>query len=194
MKFEIIKFKSVTSTNDTAINMIRKKKKLSGCIYADLQSKGRGTHGKEWISENGNLFISLFFPLEKKYPSFTEFSIITPVIITDVIKKFCYGEKINLKFPNDVFLNKKKVCGILQEIITQDDKKFLIIGIGLNVISNPDLKNFYKTTNILLETKKKINIDEVINQILNSYKRFFTNLNSYNYENFKTKAQQMVLN
>ena len=194
MEFEIIKFKSVTSTNDVAINMIKEKKKICGCVYADLQTKGRGTHGKEWISENGNLFISLFFPLEKKYPSFSEFSIINPVIISDVLNKFCYGEKLNLKFPNDVFLNKKKVCGVLQELITIKDKKFLIVGIGLNIISNPILKKIYKTTNLLLETNKKPNIDEILNQIVFSYKNFFINLNSYSYTNFKKKAEQMSLN
>jgi len=66
MKFEIFKFESVTSTNDAAINLIKEEKKEIGCIYADTQTKGRGTRGKEWISTQGNLFGSIFFPLKKK--------------------------------------------------------------------------------------------------------------------------------
>ena len=62
MEFEIIKFKNVTSTNDVAINLIKENNKITGCVYADTQTKGRGTYGKKWISENGNLFSSLFFP------------------------------------------------------------------------------------------------------------------------------------
>ena len=61
MKFEIIKFESVTSTNDVAIKLIKEEKKDSGCIYADLQTKGRGTYGKKWVSKKGNLFMSYFF-------------------------------------------------------------------------------------------------------------------------------------
>ena len=84
MKFEIFKFESVTSTNDAAINLIKEEKKETGCIYADTQTKGRGTRGKEWISTQGNLFGSIFFPLKKNYPPFNEFSIINPVIISEV--------------------------------------------------------------------------------------------------------------
>ena len=194
MEFEIFKFESVTSTNSVAINLIQKKKKISGCIYAKKQTKGRGTHGKVWISEEGNLFGSIFFPLEKKYPPFNEFSIINPVIISSVIGNFCDKKNITFKSPNDVFLNKKKICGILQELVTVNSRKFLIIGIGLNIISNPNVNNEYETTNILLETKKQPSIKEMINLIISSYEKFFINLNSYNYKDFKEKAELMALN
>ena len=154
MKFEVFKFKNVTSTNDIAINLIKEKQKKIGCVYADTQTKGRGTHGKEWISDKGNLFGSIFFPLENNYPPFNEFSIINPIIISDVIKHFCDKKNINLKFPNDVFVNRKKICGVLQETIISGNRKFLIIGIGVNIVSNPDIDNEYQATNILLETKK----------------------------------------
>ena len=189
MRFKIIKFKSVTSTNDVAISLIKEEKKNSGCIYTDLQTKGRGTYGKKWISKKGNLFLSLFFPLEEKYPTFDEFTIINPIIILDVIKKFCDEEKLGLKFPNDILYNKKKICGVLQEIITQKNRKFLIIGIGLNIVSNPNINNKYKATNIYLETKKKPSTTEITNLIISSYENFFINLDSYNYINFKKKAK-----
>ena len=67
MQFEIFKFKNVTSTNDVAINLIKEKKEESGCVYADRQTKGRGTHGRAWVSDEGNLFLSMFFPLKKNY-------------------------------------------------------------------------------------------------------------------------------
>ena len=84
MKFKIFKFNSVTSTNDVAINLIKKEKKKIGCVYANTQTKGRGSHGKKWVSNKGNLFVSILFPLKDKFPSFNDFSIINPVII-----KFC---------------------------------------------------------------------------------------------------------
>ena len=194
MKIETFKFKSVTSTNDVAINLIKEKKKKIGCIYADIQTRGRGTRGRKWVSAHGNLFGSIFFPLRKNYPPFNEFSIINPVIISSVIEHFCEKKKISFKWPNDVFLNGKKICGILQELITLNSKKFLIIGIGLNVISNPNINNKYQATNILLETRKKPSIKKIINLIISSYEKFFFNLNSYNYKDFKKKAEMMVSN
>ena len=192
MKFEIFKFDRATSTNDLAISLIKNKQKKVGCVYVDIQTKGRGTHGREWVSQKGNLFASIFFSLEKNYPPFSEFSIINPIIISDVIKHFC-NKNIKLKFPNDIFVNGKKICGILQEVITSKDKNFLIIGIGINIVSNPDINKDYKATNLLLETKKKRNIKDLITYIIFSYEKFFIDLNLYNYANFKKKAESMAL-
>ena len=194
MKFEIFKFESVTSTNDVAINLIKEDKKEFGCVYALAQTKGRGRHGRKWISEKGNFFGTIFFPLKNNYPSFSEFSTINSIIISDVIKYFCKNENIKLKFPNDVLVEGKKICGILQEVIISNKKNFLIIGIGINIVSNPKIEDKYQTTNILLESKKKPKIEEVIDQIIFSYERFFADLSSYNFVYFKKKADLMGIN
>jgi len=193
MRFEIFRFPSVSSTNDVAISLIKKEKKILGCVYAETQTKGRGTHGKKWISNKGNLFISIFFHLKENYPPFNEFSVISPLIVSETIKHFCKDKTVSLKFPNDVFLNGKKICGILQETITFNKKKFLIIGIGMNVVSNPKIIDLYEATNILFETKKKINIKTIIDLIIISYEKFFKVLNLYKYENYKNKAETMSL-
>jgi len=194
MKFKIFKFENVTSTNDVAIDMIKKEKRLSGYIYSYKQKKGRGTHGNEWISQKGNLFGSLFFPLKENYPSVKEFTIINPIIISEVIKKFCYGKKLNLKFPNDIYVSKKKICGILQEVITLKKMHFLIIGIGINIVTNPNINEKYQATNIFRETKKKPNIEKVNELIVSSYEKFFNEINNYNYINFKKKADLISVN
>ena len=193
MRFEIFRFPSVSSTNDVAISLIKKEKKNLGCVYAETQTKGRGTYGKKWISNKGNLFISIFFHLKENYPPFNEFSVINPLKVSEVIKNFCRDKAVSLKFPNDVFLNGKKICGILQETITFNKKKFLIIGIGMNVVSNPKIIDLYEATNILFETKKKINIKTIIDLIIISYEKFFKVLNLYKYENYKNKAETMSL-
>ena len=137
---------------------------------------------------------SIFFPLQKNYPSFDEFSIINAVIISNVIKHFCTRDDVNLKFPNDIFINGKKICGILQEHIVSNKKEFLIVGIGVNINSNPQINEKYKATNILKEPEKKPTIKEILDLLVFSYERFFINLNSYNYEIFKKKAKLISLN
>ena len=110
-----------------------------------------------------------------------------PVIISEVISFFCKGHDINFKWPNDILISNKKICGILQEVVTFKNTKFLIVGIGMNIISNPNIKLKYKATNIFLETKKKPNLDRIVKKIIVNYEKFFININSYNYNYFKSK-------
>ena len=191
MKFKLFRYENVTSTNDEAIKLIKKNKKKFGYVLSKTQTKGRGTYGKKWVSKKGNFFGSIFFPLKDDYPSFSEFTIISPIIISEVLKYFCKKSIINLKFPNDVFANGKKICGILQENIIFNNQNFLIIGIGINVISNPEIKDKYQATNIFFESKKNPKIETLIDSIIASYEDFFINLKSYNYMDFKKKADLM---
>jgi len=132
--------------------------------------------------------------LKENYPPFNEFFMINPVIISEVIEKFCHKKKVSFKWPNDVYVEGKKICGILQEVITCGKRKFLIIGIGINIISNPNLKSNYEATNIFAETKKKPTTQKMINLLIASYENFFYDLSKYNFINFKTKAESMSAN
>ena len=67
MKINLKKFKKVKSTNDIAINLIKKNISAPTLITSDKQTKGRGRIGKKWISKKGNLFfISIFFKFDQK--------------------------------------------------------------------------------------------------------------------------------
>ena len=86
------------------------------------------------------------------------------------------------------------VCWFPLEYFLSNSENFLIIGIGVNIVSNPEIKNNYQATNILLQTEKKPKIKEIIDLIISSYEKFFIELNSYDYVNFKKKAEVMALN
>ena len=64
MKFKIFRFKKVKSTNNTALRLIKTSNFNYGMVISDMQSKGRGQYGREWISYKGNLFVSFYFTLE----------------------------------------------------------------------------------------------------------------------------------
>ena len=93
MKLKVTKFKSVKSTNDKAIKLIQNGKVTSGFIIADLQTKGRGTMGKKWISKKGNIFISIFFKV-----NFTKIKIENFLIINARIIKIIYFDDANKQF------------------------------------------------------------------------------------------------
>ena len=168
MKLKTFLFKSVTSTNDIAINKI-KQGIISGIIFAKKQTKGRGRYGNKWISMNNNLFMSIFFNLNSKV-SFKKLTYNTCEIVQKSLIKFL-NKKIQIKRPNDLLINKKKVCGILQETIFFNDKKFVIIGIGINIDRSPDITK-YPTTYINLHLKKKITSFKIYNEIKNNFENF----------------------
>ena len=158
MKFKKFRFKKIKSTNNTAIKIAKSLNYKCGMVISDTQLNGRGQYGKKWISYRGNLFMSIFFNV-KKSMSISKLTKLNCNIIKQSISKFI-KKKIKIKYPNDLLINNKKFCGILQEIIINDKKKFIIVGVGINLVKNPNIKN-YLTTNILKETglilnKKKI--------------------------------------
>ena len=61
MKLKKFNYKSVISTNNIAIKLIKKKKIKKGIVFADKQTNGRGQYGRKWISYKGNLFVTVFF-------------------------------------------------------------------------------------------------------------------------------------
>ena len=65
MKFQIIKYKSVDSTNNVAIRRIKKGKIKPAIILANLQNKGRGQYGRHWVSYKGNIFMTVYFNINK---------------------------------------------------------------------------------------------------------------------------------
>ena len=165
MNFKKFYYKKVMSTNDIAIKKIKNGLK-KGIIVSELQKKGRGQYGKKWVSLKGNLFISIFFEIKKnvKIKNLTK---INCEIIKKSLSKFI-NKKILIKHPNDLLINKKKFCGILQEIKFNNQIKYVIIGIGINLVKNPKIKK-YPTTNILAETGTKYKKIELIKNIEKNY-------------------------
>ena len=159
MKLKQFNFKKVKSTNQTAVRLIRSSKNEFGLIISEVQSKGKGQYGRKWISYKGNLFASFFHPFDENKFSIERVTKLNCNLVKQTLSKYIKN-KINFKKPNDLLINKKKISGILQEIITKSDKKFLITGIGINVIKNPNIKN-YPATNLYRITGKKINKSEL---------------------------------
>ena len=171
MKLKKFNFKKVKSTNNTAIRLIRRGID-SGVVSADVQTKGKGQRGNKWISKKGNLFISIFFKVNSKL-SLKKITTINLSILKKIISSQIVG-KIYIKLPNDILIYKKKVSGILQEIMYKNNNKYLIVGIGINVISSPNIRN-YPTTYLNKYSKKKINKIRILNKIKLNFEKKYKN-------------------
>ena len=170
-------YKCVNSTNDIALNLIRKKNIKAGIVIAEKQKKGRGQRGKKWVSYKGNLFVSIFFSLEKINLSLKQLTKTNANLIIELISNY-YKKKVRLKLPNDILINKKKICGILQETIQKNDIQYLVVGIGLNLIKSPQIKE-YPTTNLYDLTHNKISINKISKELKNIYKKFLKSQKVY---------------
>ena len=167
MRLNLIKFKRVKSTNDKAIKIIRSKKNKQGIVISNLQTKGKGTMGKKWVSQKGNFFASIFFELKKNMPKPNEFSLINPMIIKKILNEYSRFE-VKIKWPNDLLIKSRKVCGVLQELIKLDKKSFLIIGIGINTLKSPNNKKF-KSISLLECSDKVINNYQILKNLKKNY-------------------------
>jgi len=163
MKFKIFRFKKVESTNKTAIRIIKTLDLDYGMIISEMQSNGRGQYGRKWISYKGNFFVSFFYNLDNFDVSIKQLTKINCLLVKKLLAYY-YNNKIVFKKPNDLLVDKKKICGILQETLFKSNKKYLIVGIGINLIKNPNIMN-YPTTNLFSQTKKKISKQKIENQI-----------------------------
>ena len=170
-------YKCVNSTNDIAINLIKKKNIRAGLVLAEKQKKGRGQRGKKWISYKGNLFVSIFFSLDKINLTLKQLTKFNSNLVIKLISQY-YKKKIKLKTPNDILVNKKKLCGILQETIKKNNIQYLIVGIGFNLVSSPQISK-YTTTSLYDLTNSKINVNKISKELKDMYKNFLKSQTSF---------------
>jgi len=178
MKLKIVKFKSVKSTNDEAIKLIRSDRCLLGLVSTNSQIRGRGTMGKKWMSYKGNIFISIFFKVNLIKIKIENYLIINAKIIQKILNE--HTQKIiKVKKPNDLLIDGKKICGILQEVIDHKKEKYLITGIGINTKISPLNKNF-KSTSLKINSSKNISNKIIIDKIIKNYNKLIYDINNHN--------------
>jgi len=172
MKLKQFNYKKVKSTNQIAISLIKNSKKEFGMVVTETQYGGKGQYGKKWISYKGNIFLSFFYKLDKIDLSIGSLTKKNCLLVKDVISKYC-KKRINFKQPNDLLVDRKKICGILQEKIENFKKKYLVVGIGINLIKSPNIPN-YPTNNLMQITNKKINKKKFEKDLKISFEKFLS--------------------
>jgi BirA family biotin operon repressor/biotin-[acetyl-CoA-carboxylase] ligase len=93
-----------------------------------------------------------------------------------------YKDKITIKKPNDLLINNMKISGILQETLSKSGKTFIIVGIGINLIKSPTIKN-YLTTNLFDLTGVKITPNNAALKLKKIYEAFIPMFHKFNIKN-----------
>jgi len=131
------------STNDAVVDFWLKTKAPS-IVSAKIQINGRGRLGRKWQAANGNLYVSFIYQIRPE--DLGQMVILSAVAVCRTIESFVKTVNVEIKWPNDVLLEAKKISGILFEKGPDD---YWIMGIGINVQTTPDVKNaLYPVTSL----------------------------------------------
>ena len=153
--YKLISFDKIPSTQTYALQMVANgTARDRTVIMAEAQSAGRGRYRRTWVSHHGNLYVSFIFNADERDP---RLSYVVAVAVAETL--IAFGIRPKIKWPNDILIDGKKVCGILIEYAGQ----FVIVGIGINIKTNPTVPN-YKTTK--LDNYATIEKSDLLNKLM----------------------------
>lgn len=138
---DIIQLDAVGSTNDDAKDRARQGAREGTIVTAARQTAGKGRQGNHWLSEPGNLYMSLILRPKVSPAESGQLSFLAAVALANAVEKLLpAGVKITLKWPNDLLLNGKKAAGILLETEAGSARTvdWLVMGMGLNIAHAPE--------------------------------------------------------
>ena len=171
-------FDTISSTNDYLLRKEKNKNKDIKICIAEEQTKGRGRRGKSWISPKfKNIYFSLNSYLKKE--DLSGLSIAVALSVSKVLTKINVMSLI--KWPNDLLVGNKKICGILIETAKEGELTKVVIGIGINVNMEYSELIDQEWTSIKLEKKQSVDRNSIITEMVN---QLCITLNKFEQEEF----------
>ena len=164
-KQKINYYKEIESTHLHAKEI---QNKGDAVLIAEVQTAGIGTKGRKWhTGENKNIAMTIIKHPKCKISELEGLTIKIAEDIKEVIKEM-YGYELQIKIPNDLMLNNKKICGILTEVHTQGENiEYLLISIGFNV-NETEFGEFNDiATSLKKEYQKEFDKEKIITNIIN---------------------------
>ena len=172
--FDLYFFKNIQNSNDKIKEVIKKNDNSRLALFCINQKKGRGRKGRIWNSKIGDLTCSI---LIKKKLDISEMGRINIIIVSIIINIFedLGLNKVKFKWPNDIFINNKKIAGILIETsVLNNTVSQFTIGIGVNIKSRPNNLKYYSTS--LFENGLRIKAHKLFFSII---KRLYFYIENY---------------
>ncbi|MFT5599965.1 MAG: BirA family biotin operon repressor/biotin-[acetyl-CoA-carboxylase] ligase [Flavobacteriales bacterium] len=190
-----IELDSVDSTNNYAANLLNKTNVPNGTvIMAHYQTEGKGQMGNHWTAEpSKNLLVSFVFKPNFIAPK-NQFNLskIAALAVRETVEHFA-GKTAMIKWPNDIYIDNKKISGMLIENEWNGANLSTIIGIGINV-NQTDLPMEMKATSCALESTNIIDIKKVLHQLAKNLEQQYIKLRSGNIANIEENYLDHLLN
>ena len=179
----ILNYDSVDSTNAIARKMAEGEKEEGTVVLAKMQKRGKGRLDRKWFSPKGGLWFSIILRPNIDIQEATKLTLMTSVAVTKTLINL-YNLDAKIKWPNDILVKGKKVCGILSEGKTQGNKiNFFILGIGVNANFTREefpvkIRDF--ATTLKEELGKTSSLEELLLSLLNEIDKYYLILSSDN--------------
>jgi BirA family biotin operon repressor/biotin-[acetyl-CoA-carboxylase] ligase len=168
---EIHKFESINSTNSALVEFSKKNAKSWTVFWTTNQTKGRGYSGNQWlINANENLAVSVLIKSELNYQDLIYFNQWVSNVVHEMISQ--YSPDVFVKWPNDIILKDKKICGILIETHKSGNELNIIVGLGIN-INQMHFENISKAGSLANILHKKFDIEEILSDLLTKMENSF---------------------
>lgn len=179
MNFTILKFDTLDSTNNEAINEAKRGAEEGLCVVARRQTAGRGRHGRVWSSpKDAGLYFSIVLRPKVNVRFLPLVTLLAAIAVHDTLEEL-YRIDCDIKWVNDIHVNGKKICGILAETAETVKGLAVIVGIGINLNSSsfsPEISTL--ATSLEAETNREINSEILLHGLTKSL--------SENYKLFQT--------
>src|SRR4029077_16032534 len=147
--FRLHRYETLGSTNDAAKALARTGAPEGTLVWADAQEAGRGRRGRQWLSPPGNLYLSLVLRPDAAPSRAAQLGFVAALGLGDALRPIVGPDlRLNYKWPNDLLANGRKLAGILLESETsaKDGVDFVVVGIGVNIVSAPEDVEFPATS------------------------------------------------
>ncbi len=191
-KIKIIHIDKTSSTQDAVVDYLKNDYYPSILLIAKIQNKGRGRKEDDWVSPEGGFWATLgiSISLDLNKSQLALFHYFTAILLTRVIKEE-YNLIVQIKWPNDLLYENKKLAGILIDYIVSPQKNYLLIGMGVNLNnSSHEMPNNLKSITISIKDiiKKTVSIDDFAQKIRTYTNHYFSPIT----ENNQKVTQQLI--
>ena len=192
-------FAQIDSTNKKAKEMAEDGCPQGALITASAQSDGVGRRGRSWSSEEeAGIYMTMVLRPEIEPDQASMLTLVTAVSVAKAIEEQLPEEcKLYIKWPNDIVLNKKKVCGILTELSLKNKEiDYVVIGIGINVTNKHFLEEIRETaSSLLLETGRTIDKEILIHRTWEIFAIYYQQfLHTRNLEFIMSEYEERLVN
>ena len=189
-KKDIYYFDSIPSTNDKACELAEGGSPDGSLVIAETQTSGRGRLGRKWLSPKAEgIYFSIILRPDVQMDEIPAITLIAAGAVIKAIKRQC-GIEARMKWPNDVYINGRKVCGILTEIKAQPDRvDFLVLGMGINV--NTSRKKLpAEGTSLEAETGARYDRVDLLKKILEEVEKDYTLFRAEGFESLREECKE----
>jgi BirA family biotin operon repressor/biotin-[acetyl-CoA-carboxylase] ligase len=166
----VLRFESIDSTNLEAMRQARAGAPEGLCIVARQQTHGRGRQGREWFSaKDAGLYLTIVLRPQIEMIAWPLITLMSALAVADILKDAC-SISADIKWPNDLIVGERKICGILCETVDTEAGHAVVVGIGINLYHESFLSEV-SGTSVEQETGLKPDFEVVLNELLSAIGR-----------------------